>query len=106
MVCVYKALSPADADMVRHWLERNDIPACVRGGLHNLRSQIPMGKPASPTVWVDDALEDKARRAIELFQRPQLIHPQWECPSCDEVNEANFGSCWSCQADQPRGIAS
>ena len=101
MVCVYKATSPADAEVVRHWLERNDISARVRGGLVSLRGQIPIGTPTAPSVWVSEGDAAAARRAIQLSRRPQLIHPAWECPSCLEVNEANFGSCWHCQADCP-----
>ena len=101
MVCVYKATSPADAEVVRHWLERNQEQAQVRGGLRTLRGQIPMGKPVRPSVWVHEADEARAQGAIQLLQRPQLVHPQWRCSGCGQVNEANFGSCWNCQADCP-----
>jgi hypothetical protein len=105
-VCVYKATTPADAEVVRHWLERNEVAAYVRGGLHALRGQIPMGKAASPTVWVNDADSESALRALALLRRPQLVHPQWRCPRCEELNEPAFGSCWSCQADGPVGVSS
>ncbi len=104
MVLVYKARTPADAAMLLHWLERNGIPGIVRGGMRSL-PQIPIGKNPTPSVWVGEVDEVRALQAIKLFQSPQLVHPQWVCPRCDEVNEANFGSCWSCEADRP-GLAS
>ena len=101
---MYKAQSAAAAAMVMHWLERNDIPAVVRGGMRSL-PQIPIGKIRSPSVWVNPDDEERALQAIRLFESPQLVHPRWKCERCSELNEANFGSCWSCQADRP-GLAS
>jgi hypothetical protein len=106
MVCVYKATTPADAEVVRHWLERNEVAAQVRGGLVELRGQIPMGTPQGPTVWVSERDSESARHALQLLRRPQLVHPQWTCSGCGELNAPSFGSCWSCQEDGPPGASS
>lgn len=100
MICVYKAHGPTDAHLVRHWLERNGIRAVIRGDLMGIRGEIPVGE-SWPAVWVDREDVARAEEAIRTFEGPRLVHPPWRCPRCGEVNEPNFGSCWSCQADRP-----
>lgn len=100
-VRIFKATGPTDAYLVRDWLERNQVPAQVRGeGLMSLRGDIPIGE-AWPSVWVPPSEKDRAMALIRTFDGPTLVHPHWQCPSCSESNEPNFGSCWSCGADRP-----
>jgi hypothetical protein len=99
-VCVYRANGPMDAYLLRHWLERNGIPCHLRGDLSSIRGEIPIPE-AWPTVWVHTDLEAQALEALELLNTPTLVHPKWTCDVCNEVNEPNFASCWSCSADRP-----
>ncbi|MEZ4317099.1 MAG: DUF2007 domain-containing protein [Myxococcota bacterium] len=100
MICIYKARSATDAYLLQHWLQRNDIPATLRGDLLGLRGEIPIGD-AWPTVWVAEVDRDRAEACIREFNGPQLVHPRWKCASCGEDNEPNFGSCWNCSSDRP-----
>lgn len=100
MICIYQGSGPTDAYLVRDWLERNDIQAWVRG--HNLLGalgQVPV-REAWPSVWVREADREEAEAALKVFQGPTLVHPEWACGACGEINGASFGSCWSCGADR------
>jgi hypothetical protein len=93
---VYRATGPADAYLVRDWLVRNDIPAQVRNeNLMSIRGEVPVGQ-AWPEVWVNRDDQVRAEEAIQTFQGPTLVHPDWRCAGCGELNPASFGSCWSC----------
>ena len=99
MVCVYKSVGGADGVMIQHWLERNDIPALLRGGLSGLAGEIPVAD-ARASVWVRKEDEERALEAVAAFHGPVQVHPKWVC-TCGEESEPNFGSCWNCGADRP-----
>ena len=101
MLCVYRGQGPTDAYLVKHWLERNQIVAHVRGEHRmTLRGELPI-PDAWPSVWVREQDQDAADEAMRLFNAPRAVHPRWDCPRCQEDNEPNFDSCWSCGADRP-----
>lgn len=85
---------------MRHWLERNGVPAQVRDARLGLAGEIPVAD-ASPTLWVADELAEKATDLVRAFEQPTLVHPPWTCPNCGEPNEPTFGECWNCQTDAP-----
>ncbi|MCB9668705.1 MAG: DUF2007 domain-containing protein [Alphaproteobacteria bacterium] len=97
---IYRGTGPADAWLVKHWLERNGVASQVRSDLVGLAGEIP-SHDAWPTVWVADELADRASELVRAFEGPTLVHPRWRCPACGEDNEPNFGSCWSCGGDAP-----
>ncbi len=89
---------------MRDWLQRNGVPAQVRGeGLMSLRGEIPLGE-AWPAVWAPEDRADEAATLIARFFGPTLVAPPWRCPRCDEENGPNFASCWSCGADRPLAV--
>jgi hypothetical protein len=93
---VYQAVGPTDAYLVRDWLERNEIRAWVRGEhLVSLRGDLPV---IWPSVWVALGDRDRAEAAVQTFNQPMLVHPDWLC-ACGEVNGPTFASCWSCGKD-------
>jgi hypothetical protein len=95
---VYQGTGPADAYLVRDWLERNDIPTWLRGeALLGLQGAIPIGR-TWPSVWVMDQDRGRAEDAMRTFNGPALVHPDWKC-RCGEINAPSFGSCWSCGAE-------
>lgn len=99
-VCVYRGNSPTDAWLVLHWLQRNEIPAWIRGDLQGAIGEIPV--PESwPTIWVNAENRARADEALRLFRAPTLVRPAWNCPRCGEANEPNFDGCWSCDGDRP-----
>lgn len=95
---MFRATGPADAWLVRDWLECNGIRVLIRGDLASLRGEIPFLE-AAPSVWVLTEDRQRADEAMAVYNAPRLVHPKWRC-SCGEENEANFGSCWQCQADR------
>jgi hypothetical protein len=99
-VCVYRGASRTDAYLVRDWLERNGIPVIVQGeALMSALGDLPVAE-ALPSCWVPEAAEQDARRLVEAFTGPHLVHPAWQC-ECGEENPPSFGSCWSCAQDRP-----
>jgi hypothetical protein len=97
LICVYEGNGPTDAHLVHHWLSRNGIDAQLRVSPPRIRFLVA---PSWPTIWVAQSDEARARLAIGLFEGPTLVHPKWPCGHCGEINEANFGSCWSCEQDR------
>jgi hypothetical protein len=50
-----------------------------------------------PQLWVEDALEAAAQRALEKAATAPTGAP-WVCPQCGEQLEPQFTSCWRCGA--------
>jgi hypothetical protein len=98
--CVFRASGPAEAWLVRDWLEQNELRVLVRGDLQCARGEVPI-LDSWPTVWVPEDERRRAEEALEVYRSPRLVHPRWRCAGCGEDNEANFGSCWQCGADGP-----
>jgi hypothetical protein len=95
---VYQATGPADAYLVRDWLERNNINTWVLGeALIGLHSAIPAGR-SWPSVWVMRHDRERAELAVRDFHGPALVSPDWVC-QCGETNAPTFGSCWRCGAE-------
>ena len=98
--CVFRAKGPAEAWLVRDWLQHNGVDATVRGDQQSVRGQMPVLR-SWPSVWVSEEAVEDAERALEIYNKPRLVHPSWRCGGCGEENEATFGSCWQCGADGP-----
>ena len=95
---MFRGTGPAEAWFVRDWLERNGLAVWVRDG-SSMRGQLPVDE-AWPSVWVRADDRTAAEAAMRAYHAPQLVHPRWRCGACGEDNEANFGSCWNCEADR------
>lgn len=54
----------------------------------------------APQVWVNPRDEERARAILSELRRPPHGAP-WFCSSCGESSEAQFGSCWKCEAARP-----
>lgn len=98
-ICVFRGGGPTEAWLVRDWLQRNGLDVRVQGDLSGLRGEIPVDQ-AWPSVWVHRTDLLRAQEVVRDFTAPRLVHPAWRC-ACGEENEANFGSCWSCESDRP-----
>jgi hypothetical protein len=101
LVCIYRSNGPLEAHQISHWLERNGIDVQVHGDLASIAGGIPVNE-AWPSLWVHATDASRAEAEIKHFKGPTMIHPEWTCPSCNETNGPNFGSCWSCGHLQPR----
>ena len=49
-----------------------------------------------PQLWVDEAFEPAARRALAAAAAP--AGTPWTCEQCGEELEAQFTTCWRCGA--------
>lgn len=99
---VYIALDVTRAGIVRGMLEANGIEAIVRGeALFGARGLLPVSVETAPSVWVDDAQFERARALIEAAeQEREHLGPEWTCPACSEVVDAELNQCWRCSADR------
>lgn len=92
-----------EADIVRDRLEAAGIQAFVQGS-ETGRSLSYIGV-ALGGVRVQVAARDveAARRLLSEDARQRATAGDWQCPRCDEPNDASFDLCWSCSL--PRGEA-
>ena len=53
---------------------------------------------AWPQLWVENDLDyDRARQLIDANRLVEESPASpWTCSGCQEVNEGQFGACWSC----------
>ena len=100
-VQVYQGNDATESYLIRDWLTRNGIHADVRGfDLLTASGEIPFGQQW-PTLWVAQRNVDAARKLIDSYSEPVQLEAVWTCTACEEVNEPNFASCWSCSVEKP-----
>ena len=103
---VYIAKNPADAHLLKGFLEGENIEAEVRGEfLYGVRGEVPITPDTCPSVWVmDDSDYDKAMELVSTLREGESPNPiedeVWRC-SCGEENESQFTECWSCGKARP-----
>ena len=100
---IHNARHPADAHLVRDFLESCGIAAVVRGEwLSGGFGELPVDACA---VWVtDDSRFEEADRLMRDLLQGRLTTPgggPWRCPACGEPGEEQFTQCWQCGAARP-----
>lgn len=95
---IYIARGPAEAHLVKGFLEAAGIVAVVQGeNLFGVRGGVPMSSGTEPSVWVSEADVAQARRLVAEFQRgARSSATAWRCPNCGEMLEGQFTACWNC----------
>ncbi|MFH2095754.1 MAG: DUF2007 domain-containing protein [Bacteroidota bacterium] len=98
---IYIAKHPTEAYLVKGLLESFHIPCEIRGeSLFSIRGEIPITEDTLPTVWVDDAVDDKIIDEIMAdFNNESsgdLKYFDWRCSHCGENIEGQFAACWKC----------
>jgi len=106
MIKIFTAQHPTEAHLVKGLLETEGIVAEVQGErLFAVRGEVPITEDTLPTVWVDDASAERAVAIIEDYARrnapADTLDTPWRCPSCAELVEPQFESCWKCGTDRP-----
>ena len=103
MKLLYPARQPAEAHLIRGYLESCGIHTMVRGEfLSGGLGELPLDVCG---VWInDDARYEEACRFLRDFLqgRPALMPSQpfsWVCPKCSETLEAQFTACWRCDGE-------
>lgn len=84
----------AEVELIKNMLADSDIVCEVRNGEV---SRVVPAPSFYEELWVS---EDSYPRAAELLASWQQPNPaaaaSWTCPSCGELVEAQFSSCWKC----------
>lgn len=99
MKLVHTSTWPAEAYLLKGYLETAGIPAIVQGGeLVGLQGALPLTE-TRPSLWVADADHEQATLLVREFlrSRPALDGATlWRCPTCGEYLEPQFTDCWQC----------
>ena len=105
-VRIYSAPVLAQVPQMKHLLEMRGIECLIQG---QYRSGAGAGlgpAEAWPELWVVDPSDvEEARRIVdEALQPAAAKQTDWTCPRCSEVNEGQFGACWSCGTSIPADV--
>ncbi len=100
-ICVYQAVGPLDAFLVRDHLVASGLVVEVRGqGLSGLGGALPFSVTL-PSLWVVDRHEARAAALIDEWMNAQEPGGEpWTC-GCGAEVDAHFGECWSCGTERP-----
>ena len=94
---VYRAASLLQVAHARNVLIAAGIDAELRNQyLAGALGDLPMLE-TWPQLWVDDALESAALRALKTAEAAPTGAP-WICAQCGEQLEPQFTTCWRCGA--------
>ncbi|MGR5178391.1 DUF2007 domain-containing protein [Vibrio mediterranei] len=103
---VFIGSNSPETHIVQQLLSAEGVRCEVRGeGVFGLRGEVPFDEETLPYVWLLDLEQKILAKAIILEWQQQSnrqgLHPEWTCPVCNELNEAQFGACWNCQTPAP-----
>lgn len=96
---VFRHDSAAEVGLLRGLLEHAGINCITKNEqLSGALGEIPFLE-CQPEIWVvDDADRDRAEAIIAAHYLRSVDHADWRCRECGELNEGQFGACWSCSA--------
>ena len=109
-VQLYGGRDAMEAHFVRHLLEDAKIHARVMGEeLSIARGDLPLTPQTLPSVSVSAGDVDRAspiviKYLLKTYRNGvgELVNTEtWQCPSCGETIEGQFGACWNCQINRP-----
>jgi hypothetical protein len=92
------AAEDAEMQLLKGCLEEAGVGCFVRNeNLAIARGEIPFSE-CDPELWIlDDADLAKAGEVLASWRRSRETSAgPWVCPSCNEVLEGQFTSCWQC----------
>ena len=98
---IYSAPVLAEVTHIKH-----DIACYIQGEYRSgAAGELPPTE-TWPELWVVDLsnVEEAKRLVAEAGAAAGPAPPGWTCPSCQEVNEGQFGQCWNCGANGPEGL--
>jgi putative signal transducing protein len=94
---VYRAASLLQVAHARNVLTAAGIDTELRNQyLAGALGDLPMLE-TWPQLWVEDALEEAALRALKTAETAASGAP-WTCSQCGEELEPQFATCWRCGA--------
>jgi hypothetical protein len=96
----------AEAGLLKELLEREGVACLMRNEpLFAALGEIPFLE-CFPELWVvDDEVWPRAKALLDGWLKQEPPAAPWHCPSCGEMLEGQFGSCWRCgrERDAVRG---
>lgn len=93
---VYVANDPANAEIVKDYLDSYGIKTYIKGALlWGGRGLLPVD--AYPEIWVVNEVDAEQARALILqLERMHSNGQAWRCRRCGEQLGAQFTQCWHC----------
>ena len=98
MLKLYSCENPLTAGHLKNILENNGISCIIKNeSLQSIAGEVPP-IVAWPEIWICDSLQlEKAKSIInESVDDSHASKTQWECSTCNEINEGQFAICWRC----------
>lgn len=91
----------AEAGLMKDRLEGEGISCLVRNEqLFAALGEIPFLE-CSPELWVvDDEVWPRAKLLLDSWFKTGESGASWDCPSCGETLEGQFGACWKCGTER------
>lgn len=104
---LYEAQHHADAHMLAALLQSRGIAAEVRGEALFTTVRGASAIPGMcPAVWIPDPRQlESAQELLRQYLSGPVVSTAegpWECPSCHERHEPQFGACWKCSTARPQ----
>lgn len=114
MKVVFTAENPAQAHIVKNFLDHNGIKTKVHDEIFYIGWDVPRTGSALPTVSVIN--DEEAQTALELLKTfftdkvelkedPNQKEQEWKCEQCGEMIEEQFTECWKCAGKSQAGQA-
>ncbi|MDD2709415.1 MAG: DUF2007 domain-containing protein [Verrucomicrobiae bacterium] len=93
---------PGDLERLKDVFEDAGIKCFIRNeAISGLAGELPFGE-CTPELWIFD--DTQLAHAQEILRDMEKSFPEngksWECPSCKEIIEPQFASCWNCGRDR------
>ncbi len=109
MKLIYEARDPSEAQLVKGFLEAEEIRVIVQSGaLGAVLGEMSASPETLPSVWVDEPDVDRARVIVDRFKSGELTSDvaasNWVCPRCGEALEGQFSKCWHCGTQRPAAV--
>lgn len=95
MKLLFTSRNVAEINMLKGWLETENIPCQTR---NEYNSTISLLLEFMPELYVEnDADYEAAQTLLATYQtQAETQDESWHCPRCGAFNEAQFGACWKC----------
>ena len=103
-ILLERELDPVRAFALVHFLDAQGIPVTLaEAPLRGAMGEIPFQEIPAEIYLEDPERLPEARRLVAAFRAgPGPVRGTvWRCPSCGELHEPEFGSCWKCGTLKP-----
>ena len=99
---LYVSQSLIDVESRKELLDQAEIPCTIKNQRSNmLGGEVPFVE-VFPELWVlqDEDFEQAQKLLKDWEEAPPLDNTAWTCPSCGEVHQKEFTTCWKCNQER------